>query len=229
MLWNPPETPPPDSDGRARPLIAGMRDYFKAMHFDEWAVSTDRRGAYLEMCKHNQAFHGWLSTNLAPDLGSALGLALDPATAPGGIARDAHDKKPVFRVNMFRPARRIGPDGQEITDVVVELIQRRQGFFDARRQEAVDAGRQPRWSREVPGDCPPDFYFRGGCTLVIDPRAGAIRYCVRKSVTQGPGPADEVRLAAEREFRQAAARGGTGAYLAPDARHDPFAALHAGH
>ena len=42
---------------------------------------------------------------------------------------------------------------------------------------------------------PPDFYFRGGATLIVDLEAGAIRYIIRKSIV------DAERLERQREYR----------------------------
>ena len=61
-----------------------------------------------------------------------------------------------FEVHSVRPARRIGPDGQELSDVIIEIAQR--GYAD---------GRQP---------------LHGGATWIVDGETGDIRYCVRKRV-----------------------------------------------
>ncbi len=61
-----------------------------------------------------------------------------------------------FEVHSVRPARRIGSDGQQRTDLVVEITQR--------------------WL-SVNGD-----EYQGGCTLIIDLELHTIRYVVRKRV-----------------------------------------------
>ena len=57
----------------------------------------------------------------------------------------------------MRPARRVGPDGQQIAEVVIEITQSRRGYRspDSSRRRRRSAGKQP----------PADFKFRGGCTL----------------------------------------------------------------
>ena len=70
----------------------------------------------------------------------------------------------------MRPARRVGPDGQQIAELVVEITQSRMGYRSPEIQQKADAlpaGEQP----------PADFKFRGGCTLLIDMthRRGALR------------------------------------------------------
>ena len=57
-----------------------------------------------------------------------------------------------IEVHSVRPARRIGPDGQSRTDLVVEITQT---FY------ATQGGA-----------------YRGGCTLLIDLEIGEVRYFV---------------------------------------------------
>jgi hypothetical protein len=146
-----------------------------------------------------------------------LGLALGN-DAPRSIRRRSDDT-PVFEVHSLRPCRRIGPDGQQRTDAVVELVQKRKGFFDPDDQKAVDEG------KIAFAEAKQDFYFRGGCTLVIDPKTGVIRYCIRKSIWS------ESRLNQERRFRQGDfGDAAGGAYLGPSSPDDenPFRFLHGG-
>ena len=95
------------------------------------------------------------------------------------------DGRPAFQVYSIRPARRIGPDGNTITDLVVEVIQTRYGYYDAKDQEAADKGNITKT---------PDFLFRGGCTLLINPQEAAARYCIYKSIDS------ESRLQRTREY-----------------------------
>jgi hypothetical protein len=108
-------------------------------------------------------------------------------------------------------------------------VQRRAGYFDTGTQEFVDAGEKP-WAfsqREAeeldrPPAPPPDFWFRGGCTLVIDPETCDIRFCIRKSVRS------ETRLARQREFEQTGALPGAAATYFGTRGRNPFALLHGG-
>lgn len=204
LLWCPPE----------RAAFRNLSDFFAGGGLPAWGLTTDRRAAYETMRAYNARFNDWLRQNVPAGRDQFLGLALGP-DAPGGIRRNKNGH-PVYEVHSFRPCRRIGPDGQERTDMVVEVVQRRKAFFDPAVQAEVDAGRLP--------DARPDFYLRGGCTLVIDPVAADVRYCVQKPIrTAGDG-----RLARERRFRQGQFGDKVGgAYLAPAAGGSPFAFLHA--
>ena len=92
---------------------------------------------------------------------------------------------PVLQVYSTRVARRAGPDGQELNQLVIQVVQKRKAFFDVKRQEKADT--------EGLEDSP-DFWFRGGATLLIDLRDGQLRYAIRKRIR------DEDRLAKERDF-----------------------------
>jgi hypothetical protein len=209
LLWSP---PPPGA-------LRHLNDFLRDTRFDGWDLHRDRHRAYDESRRIGGQFHDWLRDRVADGRDASLGLALGP-DAPKGIRRGA-DGRPVFEVHSFRPCRRIGPDGQQQTDLVVEIVQRRKAFFDEDRQKAVDDG-------TVAFDqAAQDFWFRGGCTLIIDPETGDIRYCIRKSV----GPQGDDRLARERQSRQGQLGDKVGGvYLTGEQDEaNPFAFLHSGH
>ena len=101
----------------------------------------------------------------------------------------------------MRPVRRVGPDGQQLLDLVVEITQ---------------SWRPPGRDR--------DSRFRGGCTLLIDLETQAIRYCVRKRVGQAE------RISAQEGYRVAMARSLLRGNYFDDAAavREPFAMLHRG-
>ena len=68
----------------------------------------------------------------------------------------------------MRPARRLGPDGQTLTDLVIEITQRRHGYMNEDLQKRVDRGEL--------APPPHDFWFRGGCTVLVDLDHGEVRY-----------------------------------------------------
>lgn len=159
-------------------------------------ASLSLREQNLEIVKHNEKLvWQWLQDLTDPRWDQLLGLHVLPdsianRTALHSIPRRSYKRgeppRPVVQVYSTRAARRAGPDGQELSQLVVQLAQRRRGYFDPREQEAADRG-------EIDGE--PDFWFRGGSTLLIDLRDGRLRNVVRKRIDQ-----DE-RLAAERAFR----------------------------
>jgi hypothetical protein len=117
---------------------------------------------------------------------------------------------------------------------VAEIVQRRAGYFDAKVQEKLEAGAGKKATviqpsaftdreaeeldrRRAPE---PDFWFRGGCTLVIDPETGEIRYCIRKSAL------DDERLDRQRRFERAGAMPSLQASYHGSRGRNPFALLH---
>jgi hypothetical protein len=106
-----------------------------------------------------------------------------------------------IEVHSVRPARRIGPDGQSRTDLVVEITQTFRPF-------------------------PPNSgKFRGGCTLLIDLEEtnpeNKVRYFVRKRVGSSE------RVDAQKTYSQSIAQSHRGTYFDdPDGGKEPFALLH---
>jgi hypothetical protein len=173
----------------------------------DWASGSDREKIRREMDASGGAVHRWLLSDSGRPLAKLVGIALDK-DAPFSIDRDA-EGWPKFEVHSVRPARRQGPDGQALTDLVIEVTQRRHGYLDSELQAMVDRG-------EVQPAPPHDFWFRGGCTLLVDLESRAVRYCIVKQILSGP------RLEAHRAFLAAPAEGSLGATC----QGEPFAMLH---
>lgn len=115
--------------------------------------------------------------NAVPDTVQEMGL---------DMTRIVRDGTPTFEVHSVRPTRRVGPDGQFLADVVIEVTQRRPGYFDADVQTRVENG------QITPP--PPDFWFRGGATLIVDLDTGTVRYSVAKNIWS------DKRLARQRDY-----------------------------
>jgi hypothetical protein len=77
-------------------------------------------------------------------------------------------------INSVRIAQRVDGNGQHRDDLVVEISQRRRGYFDPEQQQQVDSGED-----EASDE---DFIFRGGSTMLIDLDTGRVRYVISKSV-----------------------------------------------
>ena len=238
LLWSEP-------DIGSHPNVSKFLDDHPEVHADDWDLNADRRRAYERMKGNAWQFHNWLagySLREKPDprrprkvvISGAMrewidrvesfGLVLDPYREDpetgldvinfGSIRRDVQHY-PVFEVHSFRPCRRIGPDGQQRTEFVVEIVQKRMGFFDPDVQQKVDRG-------DVPFEsiARPDFWFRGGCTLLVDNTNGRVRYCIQKPVC------DNERLDRERTFRLGTGGDGLGGAYLDGGNGNPFAFLH---
>jgi len=124
---------------------------------------------------------------------------------------------PRVEVHSVRTTRRTGPDGQDVRQLVIEVAQRRRGFYTAEQQQTEDKKRQ-----ESPAD--PEFIFRGGATLIFDMFSGKLRYSIRKRIT------DDKRLKTQRDFLNDRFTGNLGmAYSGTDGfAREPFAMVHRG-
>ncbi|MFO1067850.1 MAG: hypothetical protein U1E14_04920 [Geminicoccaceae bacterium] len=111
-----------------------------------------------------------------PEVAAELGLAMGD-DAPVTIRRSRETRRPAVEVHSVRVARRAGHEGQSFADLVMEITQRRRGYLDPSVQRRVESQRIP-WHQQPPED----FWFRGGCTLILDLRTGLVRYAVAKGV-----------------------------------------------
>ena len=178
LRWN---APTPEQQKAFRQALHGPATLRKVV--PEWGLTVDREKIY-DRCERNQArVHGWLTDPRGWDAVRAAGLTL-AEDAPATIHR-ARDGRPALEVHSVRPAQRVGPDGQTLTDLVVEITQWRRGYYDREVQGKVDR-------REI--NPKPDFIFRGGCTLLISLETGEVRYCVYKRIRSSH------RLESQRRF-----------------------------
>ncbi|HEV2853094.1 MAG TPA: hypothetical protein VHC97_09855 [Thermoanaerobaculia bacterium] len=181
----------------------------------DWSITTDRAKVLEGVKGSATAVHQWLVDN-GRSLAGAMGLWIEE-DAPRSIERSKSNGLPKVEVHSVRPAHRMGPDGQKLTDLVIEITQKRRCYFDPDLQGMVDKG-----TLDPPP--PEDFWFRGGSTLLFDLESRKVRYCI------GKGMKSKARLAGQQSFV-----GGTGGgslratYFGDPRRHaaaEPFAMLH---
>lgn len=247
LLW---ESPDPidlpkgeqHGDKRREELFADLLPQLKYMIDYKQSVASDSsnfREWNAKIIEENQQIvHAWLEKDSSEDdlWASMLGIEmLSPTDAKRrkpplrSIRWKADDTIPVLQVYSVRVARRAGPDGQELSQLVIQIVQRRRGYFREADQQQADA-QGADWNVE------PDFWFRGGATLLIDMRDGRLRYAIRKKIVSD---ADE-RLKRQRAFEKDRRRGliplaakddeATQLYGLPafDEDREPFAAAHRG-
>jgi hypothetical protein len=165
-----------------------------------WDLNTQRNVAYKTSKDNAYKFWQWLhSPDQVPDDElNALGFFRE---AQDMTLCDMPGRLGGIEVHSVRPARRIGPDGQSRTDLVVEITQ-------------TFRPSPPRRGK-----------FRGGCTLLIDLEEtnpeNKVRYFVRKRVGSSE------RVDAQQAYSQSIARSHSGAYFDdPNGDREPFALLH---
>lgn len=154
-----------------------------------WNLESDRFKTWEGADTNGAVLWSWLVKGKGRKLVPALGLVID-RTAAATIFRSASTGEPAVEVHAVRTALRRGARGGTVTDLVVEITQRRRGYFDPQKQKQMDAG----------GVLPPhekgDFRYRAGCTLLIDPATMEVRRVIRT-----PGTiADNAQLERMRRF-----------------------------
>jgi hypothetical protein len=199
LVWSPPEN---------ASLKLDMGVFRELLGIGNGTLKIDRADIYRQQRDVRATLHEWMRDQFLenPYLAAEWGLNVSPddpkspddskspddfkpPKAPKTIARekkrtDSSVVLPKFEVHSVRRCRRVGPDEQERIDILVEVVQHRDGYLSEDDQKLADKGELK--------DGQPDFIFRGGATLIIDPRGGSIRYAIRKSVTS-PTRLDEVR------------------------------------
>jgi hypothetical protein len=113
----------------------------------------------------------------------------------GGI-----DTTRTFQVTNLRPARRIGPRGEFLTEMVFEVLQNKNALptDEKERQEEQRRRRAARQERKRLGEAerPNPLPFRGGVTLIVGMERN--RYVVRYAISKRPDSA--AREARQQEF-----------------------------
>ncbi|MEA2467395.1 MAG: hypothetical protein QOJ57_1521 [Thermoleophilaceae bacterium] len=104
---------------------------------------------------------------LTRTLARSLHDYLEPLLEDKSVALAAIDPASKFEVHSLRPARATGWNGELRFRWVIELTQRIPEYYD----------------KPQPGQ-PADFYFRGGCTLLVDAQTGRIAYSIRKPLSE---------------------------------------------
>jgi hypothetical protein len=211
-------------EGELRPRLK----QFVIQTMQQWNLESDRYGVWRDLDSVRALLWKWLreGDSVGRDFAKLFGLVIDdvPTPAPPTVYRK--DGSPSVEVHSARPAIRRTVDGSVRVDLVIEVTQRRRGYFDEAVQQQMDASINPPASMK-----PPDFIHRTGCTILIDPRSGDIRWVIRTRGTIS----DDTELDRVRRFLRGDAGRGDNAFdaglaesLSVRANHrdEPFALLH---
>ena len=204
LVWQPPN----ETQQRAYAFIEPYLRELKGK-FADWDLEKNRQ----QLWKHGRNHSRGLGRLIKQQTGShrdiqrayrALGMN---ATIDGGR----------FQVHSVQPARRAGPDGQSILELVVDMTQQRPLFFD----HDTDGEMPERWTSKRAEKA--NAWFRGGCTLLIDVANARVRYCIYKRIDAERRPGRQIAFQ-----RQSLARSLRATYLGPPGpvEAEPFALLH---
>lgn len=166
LIWH---VPGDEEQENFQSLFGGRNGLRKII--PEWDTKTDLREIRGQARTSRILMHDLL---MLPQARKAARAARLVTEKPLPSIYTRADGKPAIEVHSVRPARRTGPDGQTILELVIEITQRRRGYLNPEVQKKVDGARiKPPL---------PDFILRGGCTLLVDPGTGKVRYCIYKDI-----------------------------------------------
>lgn len=150
----------------------------------------DRREIAEQESANRIVIHDWFTTaddsraSTAGDWERLLGIRFGAAEFASINRKGTF---PALEIHSARVARRVGPTGRQSRELLIELTQKRFGYFDQKTQTDVDNG-------TIAIKPKPDFVMRGGSTLVIDLTDGSLRYVIRKRID------DDTRLTRLRDW-----------------------------
>lgn len=134
-----------------------------------WDLESDRAQVWSNLADVAPAFWGWLYD--FPRIAEALNLVLKPPVPPTVYSKD--EKKPSVEVHSVRVAQRRTLEGMFQNDIVVEVTQRRRGYFSREQQQQQDKSGAEISYREKG-----DFEFRAGCTFFLDVKTLKLRWVI---------------------------------------------------
>jgi hypothetical protein len=192
-----------------------------------WNLESDRFQVWLDFDPVGESLWYWLrdGDSVGPDYARMFGLEIESAPPTVWLGSDGG---PAVEIHSVRPAIRRRKSGTTSTDLVVEITQRRAGYFDENEQKRMDD--PSRRGRRIRGR--PDFIYRAGATILIDPATSTVRRVIRT-----PGTiANDDELARVRGFLLAGGGASGNAFdggqaismrdREPGERNEPFALIH---
>jgi hypothetical protein len=195
------------------PIVDRKQDFFKSMadqlrrFASEFAYFENRRQIHEKTEKVSGQLHDWIVTeghSALTRFGELVGITFK-FELPGLRKGKRDPRVPSFQVHSLRPARRVGPDGDSLDQLILSMIQ-------TRDVEVVgEDGTKGRTK------------FRGGCTLILDLETMRLRYAIRKDIR------DEARFARHKQYRLDLASDGSPRatyFKRCQGADEPFAVLH---
>jgi hypothetical protein len=163
---------------------AAITELLKLPQLTQWDLHNDRFELWKIMQENRRAMWHWLVKSEGTAFAPAFGVLLDAADTKKAKSIFCYDDgTPKVEIHSVRTALRRNARGGIASDLIVEITQRRRGYFNAEKQKKVDA------DGPLGADDEGDFIFRAGCTIVIDLTGREFRHIIRTA-----GSASDVRL-----------------------------------
>jgi hypothetical protein len=138
--------------------------------------------------------------------GRITGLAFNERFEQLGIRKSSKFNSPSFQIQNLRLVSRVGPDGNQINQVVFSIVQRSGIIF--KKGEPIKYFEPPDYYGETLAD--PEllpeggFEFAGGCTLIFDLDTLKLKYAISKPLVSFDenDPTDTVSIDEKRAKEQ---------------------------
>jgi hypothetical protein len=152
--------------------------------FQSWNLESDRFKTWQGIGTNAKVVWHWLVSGRGPGraLAPILGIDFIDDTTQPTVYR-GRDGDVATEVHSVRTSIRRGARGGTVTDLVIEITQRRRGYFNPEDQEDMDTGPTMGPSVESTETKEKDFIYRAGCTLIINPVTSELRRVIRTTGT----------------------------------------------
>jgi len=155
----------------------GYKTYLKENFLsgtNNWNLESDRFEVWKSLQPIKAILWQWLrgGDHYGQGYAKLFGLEIYGMTSLSTVYQK--NGEATVEVHAVRPAVRRTIRGTIRTDLVIEITQRRRGYFDKEEQVKMDSSPEP-LSSEVKGD----FTYRSGCTILIDPTTQEIRRVIK--------------------------------------------------
>ncbi|MER9489676.1 hypothetical protein NKI50_27520 [Mesorhizobium sp. M0563] len=138
------------------------------------SVELDRYEAWAEIDTNAAIVWNWLIEGDGRQFARSFGLVLEEDDPPPTVFRSATSPNRVaVEVHSVRWALRRGFRDVMDTNLLIEVTQRRRGYFDAAEQKRMDRSGNTKFAGAG------DFRHRAGCTLIINPSDLSIRRVIK--------------------------------------------------
>jgi hypothetical protein len=205
------------------PEVGGVQNFFAPLadflrsRVEEFKYVKDRAELHSKTRATSKELHDWIEIegySVLREFSQFAGVSFENDQQLDGLRMNRRGGPvPSFEIHSLRPARRVGPDGNTLNQLIISFVQTR----DVPLEEA-DAGNGPK-DLEL-------LKFRGGSTLILDLDTMRLRYAITKRIDDGS------RLKRFRAYtREIEAEGSLQATYFRTLRKldEPFAMLHRSH
>lgn len=166
-----------------------LRDYAEGIKYvnkreDIYKITRDYiRGRYDDKRKIILGLHRRIKTkfSVSTDFAKITGLAFVPDPELFGVRFSDKYHGPSFQIQNLRLINRLGPDGNQINQVVFSIVQRSGVVFERGVfKEHMILPEEEGAVEETMKDNQVQFQFRGGCTLIFDLDTLKLKYAIAK-------------------------------------------------